>query len=192
MTGPGELTELLRAYAAGDAAAFDRLVPLVYDDLRRVARRQLRRGSRGAVLDTTALVHEVWFKLSDGGTVAWQDRGHFLAVSARAMRQVIVDEARRRNAGKRGGGRVDAVLDEARVASAGDALQVLAIDQALDRLAARSPRLAQVVECRFFAGLGEEETAEALGVSLRTVQREWTRARAWLREDLAGPPSPRP
>jgi RNA polymerase sigma factor (TIGR02999 family) len=192
MSGPGELTELLRAYAAGDAAAFDRLVPLVYDDLRRVARRQLRRGSRGAVLDTTALVHEVWFKLSDGGAVAWQDRGHFLAVSARAMRQVIVDEARRRNAGKRGGGQVDAVLDEARVASAGDALQVLAIDQALDRLAARSPRLAQVVECRFFAGLGEEETAEALGVSLRTVQREWTRARAWLREDLAGPPSPRP
>jgi RNA polymerase sigma factor (TIGR02999 family) len=191
MPGPGELTELLRAYAAGDAAAFDRLVPLVYDDLRRVARQQLRRGSRGAVLDTTALVHEVWFKLSDGGAVAWQDRGHFLAVSARAMRQVIVDEARRRNAGKRGGGQVDAVLDEGRVASPSDAFRVLAIDQALDRLAARSPRLAQVVECRFFAGLGEEETAEALGVSLRTVQREWTRARAWLREDLSGPPSPR-
>ncbi|MET0552963.1 MAG: sigma-70 family RNA polymerase sigma factor [Vicinamibacteria bacterium] len=189
MSGPGELTELLRAYAGGDAGAFDRLVPLVYDDLRRVARQQLRRGTRGVVLDTTALVHEVWFKLSDGGAVPWQDRGHFLAVSARAMRQVIVDEARRRNAGKRGGGQADAVLDEGRVAAAGDAFQVLAIDQALDRLAARSPRLARVVECRFFAGLGEEETAEALGVSLRTVQREWTRARAWLREDLSGPPA---
>jgi RNA polymerase sigma factor (TIGR02999 family) len=186
MSGPGELTELLRAYAAGDAEALDRLVPLVYDDLRRVARGQLRRGIRGAVLDTTALVHEAWFKLSAGGDVAWQDRGHFLAVSARAMRQVIVDEARRRNAGKRGGGQAGAALDESRLASAGDAFQVLAIDQALDRLAARGPRLARVVECRFFAGLGEEETAEALGVSLRTVQREWTRARAWLREDLGG------
>jgi RNA polymerase sigma factor (TIGR02999 family) len=190
VSGPGELTELLRAYAAGDAAAFDRLVPLVYEDLRRVARGQLRKGGRGALLDTTALVHEVWFKLVDGRDVSWQDRGHFLAVSARAMRQVVVDQARRQGAAKRGGGEVHAVLDEGRVAAAEDAFQVLAIDQALDRLAARSPRLARVVECRFFAGLGEEETAEALGVSLRTVQREWMRARAWLREDLSGPPRP--
>ncbi len=190
MPGPEELTDLLRAYAAGDAAAFDRLVPLVYEDLRRVARGQLRKGGRGALLDTTALVHEVWFKLVDGRDVSWQDRGHFLAVSARAMRQVVVDQARRQGAAKRGGGEVHAVLDEGRVAAAEDAFQVLAIDQALDRLAARSPRLARVVECRFFAGLGEEETAEALGVSLRTVQREWMRARAWLREDLSGPPRP--
>jgi RNA polymerase sigma factor (TIGR02999 family) len=190
VSGAGELTELLRAYAAGDAAAFDRLVPLVYDDLRRVARGQLRKGGRGSLLDTTALVHEAWFKLSEGGDVAFQDRGHFLAVSARAMRQVIVDLARRRNAAKRGGGAVHAVLDEGSVAAAEDAFRVLAIDLALDRLAARSPRLAQVVECRFFAGLGEEETAEALGVSLRTVQREWTRARAWLREDLSAPSRP--
>jgi RNA polymerase sigma factor (TIGR02999 family) len=192
VSGPGELTQLLRAYAAGDAAAFDRLVPLVYDDLRRVARGQLRKGRRGPLLDTTALVHEVWLKLSIGREVAWQDRGHFLAVSARAMRQVIVDQARRQGADKRGGGQADLAFDEGRGPAAGDAFQVLAIDRALDRLAARSPRLARVVECRFFAGLGEEETAEALGVSLRTVQREWTRARAWLREDLTGTPSAGP
>lgn len=192
MSGTGELTELLRASAAGDAAAFDRLVPLVYDDLRRVARRQLRGGRRGALLDTTALVHEVWFKLSDGRGAGWADRGHFLAVSARAMRQVLVDDARRRRAGKRGGGRPDDTLDDGRLAAEGNPLQVLAVDQALDRLEARSPRLARVVECRFFAGLDEVETAEALGVSLRTVQREWVRARAWLREDLSAPPPEAP
>ena len=186
MVEPGDLTTLLRAHAAGDPEAFDRLVPLVYEDLRRVARRQLRRGRPGAMLDTTGLVHEVWFKLVDGLDVDWQDRRHFLAVCARAMRQVIVDHARRMGAAKRGSGVAPLELDESLLPADADAERVLVVDHALDRLARRSPRLAQVVECRFFAGLSEGETAEALGVSLRTAQREWLRARAWLREDLGG------
>lgn len=188
MSGPGDLTTLLRAHAAGDPEAFDRLVPLVYEDLRRVARRQLRRGRPGGMLETTGLVHEVWFKLVDGLDVDWQDRRHFLAVCARAMRQVIVDHARRIGAGKRGGGVAPVELDEQSVPSGDDVARVLTVDHALTRLAARNPRLAQVVECRFFAGLTEDETAEALGISLRTAQREWLRARAWLREDLGGGP----
>jgi RNA polymerase sigma factor (TIGR02999 family) len=186
---PGDLTTLLRAHAAGDPEAFDRLVPLIYEDLRRVARRQLRRGQPGPMLDTTGLVHEVWFKLVDGQAVDWQDRRHFLAVCARAMRQVIVDHARRLGAVKRGGGVGAVPLDEQTLAAAGDAARVLTVDHALTRLSRRSPRLAQVVECRFFAGLSEAETAEALGISLRTAQREWLRARAWLREDLGGEPA---
>lgn len=186
MAEPGELTTLLRAYAAGDPEAFARLVPLVYEDLRQVARRQLRRGRPGAMLETTGLVHEAWFKLVDGQAVDWQDRGHFLAVCARAMRQVVVDHARRLSAAKRGGGVAPMELDEAKLPAADDAVRVLTVDHALHRLAQRSPRLAQVVECRFFAGLSEDETAEALGISLRTAQREWLRARAWLREDLGG------
>jgi RNA polymerase sigma factor (TIGR02999 family) len=185
---PGDLTTLLRAHAAGDPEAFDRLVPLVYEDLRRVARRQLRRGRPGAMLETTGLVHEVWFKLVDGQGVDWQDRRHFLAVCARAMRQVVVDHARRMGATKRGGGVAPLELDEQKLPGADDAARVLTVDHALWHLARRSPRLAQVVECRFFAGLSEEETAEALGLSLRTAQRGWMRARAWLRADLEGAP----
>jgi RNA polymerase sigma factor (TIGR02999 family) len=187
---PGDLTRLLRAHAAGDPEAFDRLVPLVYEDLRRVARRQLRRGRPMELLETTGLVHEVWLKLVDGLDVDWQDRRHFLAVCARAMRQVIVDHARRVGAAKRGGGVAAAPLDEESLPAGEDAARLLTIDHALTRLAERSPRLAQVVECRFFAGLSEDETAQALGISLRTAQREWLRARSWLREDLGGPPGP--
>lgn len=187
-TEPGDLTRLLRAHAAGDPEAFERLVPLVYQDLRRVARRQLRRGQPMALLETTSLVHEVWLKLVEGLDVDWQDRRHFLAVCARAMRQVIVDHARRMGAAKRGGGAAAVELDEEHL-PADDVAHLLTVDHALTRLAQRNPRLAQVVECRFFAGLSEDETAEALGISLRTAQREWLRARAWLREDLGGPSS---
>jgi RNA polymerase sigma factor (TIGR02999 family) len=187
-TEPGDLTRLLRAHAAGDPEAFERLVPLVYQDLRRVARRQLRRGQPMALLETTGLVHEVWLKLVEGLDVDWQDRRHFLAVCARAMRQVIVDHARRMGAAKRGGGAAAVELDEEHL-PADDVAHLLTVDHALTRLAQRNPRLAQVVECRFFAGLSEDETAEALGISLRTAQREWLRARAWLREDLGGPSS---
>ena len=188
-TEPGDLTRLLRAHAAGDPEAFERLVPLVYQDLRRVARRQLRRGQPMALLETTGLVHEVWLKLVEGLDVDWQDRRHFLAVCARAMRQVIVDHARRMGAAKRGGGAAAVELDEEHL-PADDVAHLLTVDHALTRLAQRNPRLAQVVECRFFAGLSEDETAEALGISLRTAQREWLRARAWLREDLGGPSAP--
>jgi RNA polymerase sigma factor (TIGR02999 family) len=174
------VTQLLIAYRDGDRDAFDRLVPMVYEDLRRIARRQLRRGQPGQTLNTTGLVHEAYLKLVDPAKVDWQGRGHFLAVSARAMRQVIIGYARKRSAGKRGGGERPVTLDEAQIAVDEQA------DRALERLGGKDPRLARVVECRFFAGLSEEETAQALGVSLRTAQRDWMRARAWLKEELRG------
>jgi RNA polymerase sigma factor (TIGR02999 family) len=180
------VTQLLIAYRDGDREAFDRLVPMVYDDLRRIARRQLRRGRPGHTLDTTGLVHEAYLKLVDPAQVDWQDRGHFLAVSARAMRQVIIGYARKRSAEKRGGGERPVTLDEAQSAIDDQADKLLALDRALERLGERDERLARVVECRFFAGLSEEETAQAVGVSLRTAQRDWMRARAWLKEELRG------
>lgn len=178
-----DVTELLIAYRDGEKGAFDRLLPMVYDDLRRIARRQLGR-SKNQTLSTTGLVHESYLKIVDQTRVNWQDRGHFLAISARAMRQVIITYARRRGALKRGGGERAVTLDENRIAIADQAERLLALDQALERLGERNERLAKVVECRFFAGLSEEETAEALGVSLRTAQRDWMRARAWLKQEL--------
>ena len=184
MSEKGDVTSLLIAYREGDAQAFERLLPLIYDDLRRVARGQLRSGGRGQTLDTIGLVHEAYLKMVDQTRASFNDRSHFLAVAAHAMRQVVIGYARKRSAEKRGGGQRPVTLDEGRIAIDDQAEEVLAIDQALTRLAAKNERLARVVECRFFAGLGEEETAEALGVSLRTAQREWMRAKAWLREEL--------
>lgn len=186
----GDVTDLLLAYGQGDRQAFDRLVPLIYDDLHRIARRHLRRGRPGQTLNTTGLVHEVYLKMIDPSRIDWQNRAHFLAVSARAMRQVIVSHARRRSADKRGGGALAVTLDEGQIAIDEQAEGLLALDQALSRLAQRNERLARVVECRFFAGLSEEETAEALSVSLRTAQRDWLRARAWLREELGAAHAP--
>ncbi|HVS02415.1 MAG TPA: ECF-type sigma factor [Thermoanaerobaculia bacterium] len=185
MGSPGEVTRLLQAHQAGDVGALDRLVPLVYDDLRRLARRQLA-GHRRGHLDTTALVHEVYLKLVDQTRIPGESRRHFLAVAARAMRQVVVDFARRRQARKRGGEQVHLTLDAATVAVEEEAEMLLALDEALRRLGELDPRLIRVVECRFFAGLSEEETAGALALSTRTVQRDWTRARAWLQAQLAG------
>lgn len=185
--GPDDLTALLRAYRAGDRGAFDRLVPLVYDDLRRLARRQMRRAPLARTLDTTGLVHEAWLKLADRPGAAFSDRGHFLAVAARAMRQVVIDYARRKLADKRGAGAAPVELKEDHGSIENRAEWLLMVDQALTRLGAVNARLVQVVECRYFAGLSEEETAEALGVSLRTAQREWLRARAWLRDALSPP-----
>jgi RNA polymerase sigma factor (TIGR02999 family) len=179
-----DVTELLIAHGRGDAAAFDRLLGLVYEDLRRLAHRQLRRGPPGQTLDTTALVHEAYLKLVDQTRVHWQDRGHFLAVSATAMRQILIDYARSRVRQKRGGGAEHVSLDEARVAATHEAEQMIELDLALQMLAKIEPRLVRVVECRYFAGFSEQETADALSVSLRTAQRDWLRARAWLREQL--------
>lgn len=184
MDSGGDVTQLLHAYRDGDREAFDRLVPLVYDDLRRIARRQLR-GRRDQTLNTTGLVHEAWLKMMDGGQAGYSDRGHFMAVSAVAMRQVVIGYARRHAAAKRGGGQHAVTLDEGRVAIEQHAEQLLSIDQALTRMTETNERLARVFECRFFAGLSEEETAEALNVSLRTAQRDWKRARAWLKEELS-------
>jgi RNA polymerase sigma factor (TIGR02999 family) len=181
----GEITRLLQAHHGGDRQAFDRLVPMVYDRLRQIARGQLARGGRGELLDTNALVHEAYVQLVDETGVDWQDRSHFYAICARAMRRIVVDYARRRTALKRGGGAPDLTLDPGQVSAEQQAELILAVDRAVDTLASFNERLARVVECRYFAEMTEEETAEALGVSLRTVQRDWMRARAWLRKELA-------
>jgi RNA polymerase sigma factor (TIGR02999 family) len=179
------VTELLIAHRDGNPGAFDRLVPLVYEDLRRIARVQLRRGRPGDTLDTGALVNEAYLRLVDQERATWRDRGHFFAVSAIAMRQIVVDHARRRGRLKRGGDLAILPLDEVHEPGTREAAHVLEIDLALQKLASIDDRLARVVECRYFAGLTEEETAEALGVSVRTAQREWFKARAWLRNELA-------
>ena len=181
---PRDVTELLQAHGRGQADAFGRLVPLVYDDLRRVARSQLRRLRVGETLDTTGLVHEAYLRLVDQTQATWHDRGHFLAVSAVAMRQVLIDHAREKSRLKRGGGVEQVTFDEGLTAAAADAERLIEIDLALRKLADADPRLVRVVECRYFAGLSEHETAEAMGVSLRTAQREWLKARAWLRHEL--------
>jgi RNA polymerase sigma factor (TIGR02999 family) len=179
-----EITRLLEAYESGDADALRRLVPLVYPDLRRLAHRQLGHGRGGQTLDTTGLVHEAYVKLADRTRACWRDRGHFFAVAALAMRQVVIDYARRCRAEKRGGGQPIDRLDATQIPVREQAETLLQLDEALERLRDLDERLIRVVECRFFAGLSEQETAEALGVSTRTVERDWKRARAWLRRDL--------
>jgi RNA polymerase sigma factor (TIGR02999 family) len=179
-----DITQLLLAYGGGRSDALEQLVPLVYDDLRRVARGQLRRLRPGDSLNTTGLVHEAYLRLVDQSRASYRDRGHFFAVCAVAMRQILVDYARRRGRRKRGGDQVVVPLEDAADPIAREAEHILDIDAALQKLAGIDARLARVVECRFFAGLNENETAEALEISLRTVQREWFKARAWLRAEL--------
>lgn len=191
MEHEGAITEILRRLEREgkdlDGGAVDLLVPAVYGELKRLARSRLGRGrSRAGHLDTTSLVHEAYLKLSaaDG---AFNDRGHFFAVAAKAMRQVVVDEARRAMAEKRGGNQQPLTLDESLVGVAGPDLgasELVALDDALDRLEDLSPRLARVVEYRFFVGLTEEEIGERLGLTARTVRRDWTKARAWLHREL--------
>jgi RNA polymerase sigma factor (TIGR02999 family) len=186
MDEPSEITRLLQRHHQGDRAAFDRMVPMVYERLRIIARGQLARaGRRHQTLDTTALVQEAYLQLVDVQAVDWQDRAHFFAICARAMRRILVDYARHRQAAKRGGGVVDLTLQPDLVAADSQSELVLAIDRALDDLESFNERLARVVECRYFAGMTEEETAQALDTSLRTVQRDWMRARAWLAQALA-------
>jgi RNA polymerase sigma factor (TIGR02999 family) len=188
LTDGGDVTQLLVAFRGGDRGAFDRLVPLVYQDLRRIARSHLRRVQGSQTLNTTGLVHEAYLRLVDQTRVNWEDRNHFLAVCAVAMRQIVISNARKRAAAKRGGGERNVTLEEDRISSTRDPEWLLALDRALERMAERNERLARVVECRYFAGLTEQETANALDASLRTVQRDWMRARAWLREELGGAP----
>jgi RNA polymerase sigma factor (TIGR02999 family) len=181
------VTEALGALRAGAPGAMDRLVPLVYDDLARIARRQLGLEGPGHTLSTSALVHEAYLRLVDQTRAEWADRAQFFGVAAQTMRRVLVDHARRHRAARRGG--VDRrvvsleVLDAADAASlaAGDRADILlAVDEALERLAELDPRQARVVECRFFGGLSAAETAEVLGITSRTVERDWTKARGWL------------
>jgi RNA polymerase sigma factor (TIGR02999 family) len=185
------ITEALGALRAGAPDALDRLVPLVYDDLARMAHRQLGLEAPGHTLSTTALVHEAYLRLVDQTRAQWADRAQFFAVAAHVLRRVLVDHARRHAAARRGGARRRTVSLEALEAAdsaelaAGDRGDVLlALDEALERLAALDPRQARVVECRFFGGLTEAETAEALGVTARTVTRDWVKARGWLYQAL--------
>jgi RNA polymerase sigma factor (TIGR02999 family) len=178
----GEVTHLLRAARHGDAGAIDRIVPLVYEDLRRLARRQLGRRFGPHSVRPTELVHEAYVKLSAGGAEAAADRAHFLAIAARAMRQVLVDDARRHRAAKRGGGWKRATLSGHHWVADVDVDELLTLNDALEEL---DPRQRQVVECRFFGGMDESEIAEVLGVTDRTVRRDWVKARAWLYRALA-------
>jgi RNA polymerase sigma factor (TIGR02999 family) len=182
MTQEG-VTQLLAAWRAGDRDAADRLMPLVYDELRRIARRRLA-GSH-QTLQTTALVHEAYLKLAEHSRLAVQDRQHFFALAARAMRQLVVDHARRRTAGKRGGDVRMVALDDVQVPMDDRADEMLALDEALERLSALDETLSRIVELRYFAGLSVEETADALGCSTRTVKRDWRKARAFLHHELA-------
>lgn len=180
-----EITDALLAYGAGDEAARDRLVSLSYPELRRIASYQLFKGSLGATLNTTGLVHEAYLKLVDHSRASYDDRTHFYAVMAQAMRQIIVDHARRRMADKRGGGVESVELDEVRTGVDSDLEWMLGLDRALTELREVDERMVQVVECRFFCGYTELETAEVMGISERSVQRIWRRARGWLKRELS-------
>lgn len=181
-TDPDDVTRLLRDCGSGDRAAFDRLMELVYADLRHIAHVRLRKERTDHTLDTTALVHEAYLKLVPASTASWGDRAHFFAVASRVIRHVLIDYARHRNADKRSGIRVP--LRESSASTAPRDVDLLALEQALERLAELDPRMEQVVECRFFGGMTVEETAKALGVSTSTVDRDWARARTYLYEDL--------
>jgi RNA polymerase sigma factor (TIGR02999 family) len=187
-TPAGDVTQLLHHASGGDHAAYDRLFALAYDELQGVAARQLQRGDPGRSIDPAELVSELYLKLRDQLRGQWTDRAHFYAVAARAMRQILVDLARRRLAAKRGGGDWHPTTLTGKQLPADVALDdVLALDAVIEQL---SPRQRQVVELRFFAGASEQEIAELLGTSTRTVQREWTKARAWLYRALyAGDPA---
>jgi RNA polymerase sigma factor (TIGR02999 family) len=182
--GPGEVTRLLLEVKAGDREAFDRLMPLIYNELRRVAARQIRREYQEITLSATALVHEAYLKLAGEAEVDWQSKAHFFAVAARAMRQILIDQARKRKAEKRGGERRRTSMTGKEPFLPVPLDELLELDDALDRLDTIDGRLRQVVEYRFFGGMTEEEIAQVLGVSARSVQRDWVKARAWLYKEL--------
>jgi RNA polymerase sigma factor (TIGR02999 family) len=181
-----EVTELLRAWSGGDQAALEKLTPLVYEELHRAAHRYMAQERPGHTLQTTALVNEVYLRLVDIQKVTWQDRAHFFAVCARLMRRVLTDFARSRGYLKRGGDSPRVGLDEALVVSREPPVDLLALDDGLNALAAFDARKSQVVELRFFGGLSVDETAEVLKVSPKTVDRDWKLARLWLLEEMNG------
>jgi RNA polymerase sigma factor (TIGR02999 family) len=181
-----DVTGLLAAWRSGDEAALEKLLPIVYAELHRVAQRYMRGERRDASIQATALVHEAYMRLVDVRRIRWQNRAHFFAIAATLMRRILVDAARARLAKKRGDGAVQVVLEDAIAIEAAPALDVLAVDRALDQLAAFDARKARVVELRFFAGLTVDETAEALHVSQDTVMRDWKMAKSWLARELRG------
>ena len=181
-----DVTLLLQAWSGGNKEALDRLAPLVYQELHRIARSYMARERPNHTLQATALVNEAYVRLVDARQVTWQDRAHFFALCARAMREILIDHARVRDSAKRGGGQATIELDEGLVAGGSPEANLLELDDALKRLAELDPRKSQVVELRFFGGLNLEETAEALKVSTKTVQRDWDLARGWLYRELRG------
>ncbi|HET9251743.1 MAG TPA: ECF-type sigma factor [Candidatus Eisenbacteria bacterium] len=181
-----QVTELLLELRRGNRAVLDDLVPIVYDELRAIARRRLRSERGGHTLTTTALVHEAFLKLVQLDRIEWQSRAHFFAIAAQAMRHVLVNYALRRKRVKRGGGAVHVPLEDAPDLPVAEADRILALDAALERLVALNPRHARIVECRFFAGMSIEETATALDISPATAKRDWALLRAWLRRELNG------
>ena len=180
------VTELLVRWREGDRLALDELMPLVYDELRRLAARHMRGERPGHTLQTSDLVNEAYLRLAGHEEIQWQNRAHFFAVAAQAMRRILVDHARRRGNRKRGGGMHRVALDEALIVSDERAAEVVALDDALARMAEIDPRKSQLVELRFFGGLSIEEAAEVLKVSPGTVMRDWTFVKAWLRKEIAG------
>ena len=181
-----DITRLLRQLRTGEPNAAGVLFPLVYGELRRIANAQMGRERRGHTLQATAVVHEAYMRMAGGQEIDWQDRSHFFAFAARTMRQVLLDYARQRRAGKRGGEAARKVDLDAELLIGDDRLEeVIALDDLLNRLAAMDPDQARVVELRFFGGLNVEETAEAMGISSRTVKREWQMAKAWFDRELA-------
>ena len=178
-TGPPAVTQLLQAWGRGDRSALEELIPVVYDELKRMARRHVAR-ERAQTLQATALVHEAYMRLVDQRSVSWQNRAHFFAIAARLMRRIVMNRARRRHAAKRGGAAADLCVDEVEIGSGEPPLDLIALDSALTRLETVDPRQERIVELRFFGGLSIEETAEALEISPATVKREWRTAKAWL------------
>ncbi|MEO8881049.1 MAG: sigma-70 family RNA polymerase sigma factor [Gemmatimonadaceae bacterium] len=181
-------TDLVLQLSHNDPATVDELLPLVYGELRRLAQRYMQRERPDHTLTTTALVHEAYLRLVDQTRVQWQDRNHFVGIAAIAMRRILVEHARHRNGQRRGGGLQRVSLSDLSVAQDDSADTLLALDEAMVRLAALSPRLVRVVECRYFLGLTEEETAAALEITSRTVRRDWIKAKGWLATALADDP----
>ena len=185
MSSPSHVTELLQAWGGGDSAALNKLLPHIYDELRRLAGHYLRRERPDHTLQPTALVHEAYLRLIDTNNVRWQNRAHFFGVAAKAMRHILVDYARSRQAAKRGGEVRLVSLDEAAAVSAERSAEMVALDGALENLAAFDQRKSRVVELRYFGGMSVEETAEVLKVSPETVARDWRLARTWLLRELS-------
>jgi RNA polymerase sigma factor (TIGR02999 family) len=183
---PTAIASLVEDARLGNEKALAALIPLVYDELRRLAARYLRRERPGQTLQATALVHDVYLRLLRDSHLSWQNRAHFFGIAARSMRQILIERARARRAAKRGGDQVRVTFDPGLLATAPGSIDLEALDDALTRLAALDSDLARVVEVRFFGGLSIEETAEALGVSPATVKRRWTLAKAWLAREIGG------
>ena len=184
MPDVGTVTRILRDARTGGREVTDRIVPLLYEELRRIARSHRRRSPHGDVLDTGSVLHEAYLRLVDQNSAVWQDRVHFLAYASTAMRTVLLDHARRESRLKRGGGAVRVTLRDHDAVVTREADTLIAVDDALTRLAEEEPRVARVVECRFYGGMTEQETAAAIGVTDRTVRREWLKAKAWLEDAL--------